>query len=177
MKKFYDLIIQKFILILICSILCISAISIFTIHQRILPKINQLAKNHINTQVIKVNDKVNKVGAGAAALAALHPLDFDPDNKWDIAAGYGNYRGANAAALGAYYRPNEDMMWSIGASIGGGENMVNAGLSMKVGSGTPNRAAKVNMAKEIKELRQQVAKQDAQIEELKALVAQIMDKK
>lgn len=135
------------------------------------------AIDHINTQVIKVNDKVNKVGAGAAALAALHPLDFDPDNKWDIAAGYGNYRGANAAALGAYYRPNEDMMWSIGASIGGGENMVNAGLSMKVGSGTPNRAAKVNMAKEIKELRQQVAKQDAQIEELKALVAQIMDKK
>ena len=135
------------------------------------------AIDHINTQVIKVNDKVNKVGAGAAALAALHPLDFDPDNKWDIAAGYGNYRGANAAALGAYYRPNEDMMWSIGASIGGGENMVNAGLSMKVGSGTLNRAAKVNMAKEIKELRQQVAKQDAQIEELKALVVQIMDKK
>ena len=110
-------------------------------------------------------------------MAALKPMQYDPLEPTQIMAGYGNYRGANAAALGAYYRSNEDMMWSIGASIGGGENMVNAGLSMKVGSGTPNRAAKVNMAKEIKELRQQVAKQDAQIEELKALVAQIMDKK
>ena len=83
--------------------------------------------------------RVNRVGAGAAALAALHPLDFDPDDKWDFAAGYGNYRGANAAAVGAYYRPNEDTMFSVGGSFGGGENMVNAGVSFKLGQATTFR--------------------------------------
>jgi len=81
----------------------------------------------------KLDNRINRVGAGAAALAALHPLDFDPDDKWDFAAGYGNYRGANAAAVGLYYRPNEDTMFSVGGSFGGGENMINAGVSLKRG--------------------------------------------
>ena len=108
-----------------------------------------------NAQSIsKLGNRINKVGAGAAALAALHPLDFDPDAKWDFAAGYGNYRGANAAAVGAYYRPNEDTMFSVGGSFGNGENMVNAGVSFKLGSGSSHvSTSRVAMAKEIKELR------------------------
>ena len=87
-------------------------------------------------------------------MAALHPLDFDPDAKWDFAAGYGNYRGANAAAVGAYYRPNEDTMFSVGGTFGNGENMVNAGVSFKLGSGSSHvSTSRVAMAKEIKELR------------------------
>ena len=101
-----------------------------------------------------LDNRVNKVGAGAAALAALHPLDFDPDAKWDFAAGYGNYRGTNAAAVGAYYRPNEDTMFSVGGTFGNGENMVNAGVSFKLGSGSSHvSTSRVAMAKEIKELR------------------------
>lgn len=99
---------------------------------------------------------MNKVGAGAAALAALHPLDFDPDDKWDFAAGYGNYNGVNAAAIGAYYRPNEDTTFSVGGSFGNGENMVNAGVSVKLGQGNHVSTSKVAMAKEIKELRKEV---------------------
>ena len=108
-----------------------------------------------NAQSInKLGNRVNKVGAGAAALAALHPLDFDPDAKWDFAAGYGNYNGENAAAIGAYYRPNEDTMFSVGGSFGNGENMVNAGVSFKLGSGSSHvSTSRVAMAKEIKELR------------------------
>ena len=108
-----------------------------------------------NAQSInKLGNRINKVGAGAAALAALHPLDFDPDAKWDFAAGYGNYRGANAAAVGAYYRPNEDTMFSVGGTFGNGENMVNAGVSFKLGSGSSHvSTSRVAMAKEIKELR------------------------
>lgn len=78
-----------------------------------------------NRSIEKLGNRVDKVGAGAAALAALHPLDFDPDAKWDFAAGYGNYSGENAVALGAYYRPNEDLMFSIGSTMGNGENMLN----------------------------------------------------
>ena len=104
-----------------------------------------------------LDNRVNKVGAGAAALAALHPLDFDPDAKWDFAAGYGNYRGTNAAAVGAYYRPNEDTMLSVGGTFGNGENMVNAGVSFKLGAGSSHvSTSRVAMAKEIKELRSEV---------------------
>ena len=108
-----------------------------------------------NAQSInKLSNRINKVGAGAAALAALHPLDFDPDAKWDFAAGYGNYNGENAAAIGAYYRPNEDTMFSVGGTFGNGENMVNAGVSFKLGSGSSHvSTSRVAMAKEIKELR------------------------
>ena len=89
-------------------------------------------------------------------MAALHPLDFDPDDKWDIAAGYGNYNGENAAAIGAYYRPNEDTMFSVGGSFGNGENMVNAGVSLKLGQGNHVSTSKVAMAKEIKDLRKEL---------------------
>ena len=101
----------------------------------------------------KLGNKVNRVGAGAAALAALHPLDFDPDDKWDFAAGYGNYSGANAVAVGAFYRPNEDTMFSVGGSFGAGENLVNAGVSVKLGQGNHVSTSKVAMAKEIVDLR------------------------
>ncbi|WP_155482869.1 ESPR-type extended signal peptide-containing protein [Megasphaera elsdenii] len=116
-------------------------------------KTNQEVANNTN-RISNLDNRVNKVGAGAAALAALHPLDFDPDAKWDFAAGYGNYRGANAAAVGAYYRPNEDTMFSVGGTFGNGENMVNAGVSFKLGSGSSHvSTSRVAMAKEIKELR------------------------
>ena len=108
----------------------------------------------LSHSISNLDNRVNKVGAGAAALAALHPLDFDPDAKWDFAAGYGNYRGANAAAVGAYYRPNEDTMFSVGGTFGNGENMVNVGVSFKLGSGSSHvSTTRVAMAKEIKELR------------------------
>ena len=100
---------------------------------------NQLVKENasnislLGNSINKLDNRVDKVGAGAAALAALHPLDFDPEDKWDFAAGYGNYSGASAVALGAYYRPNEDTMFSVGGSFGNGENMVNAGVSLKLG--------------------------------------------
>lgn len=109
-----------------------------------------------NQSINKLGNRINKVGAGAAALAALHPLDFDPDDKWDFAAGYGNYNGENAAAIGAYYRPNEDTMFSVGGSFGNGENMVNAGVSLKLGQGNHVSTSKVAMAKEIKDLRKEL---------------------
>ena len=121
-------------------------------------------KANINNQNISIlggkvnelNARVDRVSAGTAALAALHPLDFDPDDKWDFAAGYGNYKGANAAAIGAYYRPNEDTMFSVGGSFGGGENMVNAGVSVKFGQGNHVTTSRIAMAKEIKDLRAEV---------------------
>ena len=114
----------------------------------------QVAQNA--QSISKLGNRINKVGAGAAALAALHPLDFDPDDKWDFAAGYGNYNGENAAAIGAYYRPNEDTMFSVGGSFGNGENMVNAGVSLKLGQGNHVSTSKVAMAKEIKDLRKEM---------------------
>lgn len=128
------------------------------------------AINGLSGSVNKLGNRINRVGAGAAALAALHPLDFDPDDKWDFAAGYGNYRGANAAAVGAYYRPNEDTMFSVGGSFGGGENMVNAGVSFKVGQGNHVSTSRVAMAKEIKDLRQNVANLNAIVNRQSALI-------
>ena len=107
---------------------------------------------HINNRVSNLDNKVNKVGAGAAALAALHPLDFDPDDKWDFAVGYGNYRNANSIAFGAFYRPNEDTMFSLGTNFGNGENMFNAGLSFKIGQGSGVTTSRTAMAKKIAEL-------------------------
>lgn len=125
-----------------------------TINNRIDGVENQVISN--SNRINQLGDRVNKVGAGAAALAALHPLDFDPDDKWDFAAGYGNYNGENAAAIGAYYRPNEDTMFSVGGSFGNGENMVNAGVSLKLGQGNHVSTSKVAMAKEIKDLRKEL---------------------
>ena len=109
--------------------------------------------NNIGGAVNELGDRMDRVGAGAAALAALHPLDFDPDDKWDVVAGYGNYKDAHAVAVGAFYRPNEDTMFSVGGSFGGGENMVNAGVSVKLGQGNHVSTSKVAMAKEIVDLR------------------------
>ena len=120
--------------------------------------VSQLKKSvgALGGAIDKVDRRVDRVGAGAAALAALHPQDFDPDDKWDFAMGYGNYRGANAAAVGAFYRPNEDTTFSVGGTVGGGENMVNAGVSFKFGQGNHVSNSRVAMAKEIKDLRKEV---------------------
>ena len=137
---------------------------------------NQVTANtesiyHINNRVSDLDNRVNKVGAGAAALAALHPLDFDPDDKWDFAVGYGNYRNANSVAFGAFYRPNEDTMFSLGTNFGNGENMFNAGLSFKIGQGGSGiTTSKTAMAKKIESLEDTVDKQDKKIAELEALV-------
>lgn len=133
------------------------------------------AINGLSGSVNKLGNRINRVGAGAAALAALHPLDFDPDDKWDFAAGYGNYRGANAAAVGAYYRPNEDTMFSVGGSFGGGENMVNAGVSIKLGQGNHVSTSRVAMAKEMKAMRQHMAEQDALIAKLQSMHGMAVD--
>ena len=148
---------------------------------------NQVASNasnitNINGRVNNLDSKVNKVGAGAAALAALHPLDFDPEDKWDFAVGYGNYRDANSVAVGAFYRPDDDTMFSVGTNFGNGENMINAGVSFKFG---PKGKSQVRpgSTQEITELRATVArqddqlkKQDSEIKELKAMVQQLMAK-
>lgn len=115
-------------------------------------------------RISRLDDRVDKVGAGAAALAALHPLDYDPDDKLDVAAGYGHYAGASAVALGAYYRPNEDVMFSIGGSFGNGEEMMNAGVSVKVGSGKSGvTTSKAAMARRIQELEMNNAAQQERL--------------
>ena len=107
---------------------------------------------NLNNRVGNVEKRVNKVGAGSAALAALHPLDFNPDDKWTIAAGYGHYHNANSAALGAFYRPNEDTMFSVGGTVGTGETQLNAGVSLRLGKRAPESRSRVAMGREIAEL-------------------------
>ena len=107
---------------------------------------------NLNNRVGTVEKRVNKVGAGSAALAALHPLDFNPDDKWTIAAGYGHYHNANSAALGAFYRPNEDTMFSVGGTVGTGESQLNAGVSIRLGKRSPESRSRVAMGREIAEL-------------------------
>ena len=126
--------------------------------------------NSLSNVVNDMDDRVNRVGAGAAALAALHPLDFDPDDKWDFAAGYGNYKNASAVAVGAYYRPNEDTMFSVGGSFGGGNNMVNAGVTLKLGRGNHVSTSRVAMAKELKDLR-------AELEHMKNAMVKVSEGK
>lgn len=121
-----------------------------------------------------LDSRVNKVGAGSAALAALHPLDFDPDNKIDFAAGYGHYKGANALAIGAFYRPDENKIISIGGSFGGGENMVSAGVSVKLGQGPGISTSKVAMAKEIKNLKTENKEMKQEIEVLKEQMQKLL---
>ena len=108
------------------------------------------------TRINRLGNRINHVGAGAAALAGLHPLDFDPDDKWDFAAGYGNYKNANAVAIGAYYRPNEDTMFSVGGSFSGGENMVNVGISWKFGQKSHISRSRVSMAKDMLAMKNQI---------------------
>ena len=142
---------------------------------------NQLVKDNasnislLGNSINKLDNRVDKVGAGAAALAALHPLDFDPEDKWDFAAGYGNYSGASAVALGAYYRPNEDTMFSVGGSFGNGENMVNAGVSLKLGQSNRAPASKAAMEKKISALSQEVEELKAAIADLRAAQTKAKD--
>ena len=128
---------------------------------------------NVTQKVGELGTRVNRVGAGAAALAALHPLDFDPDDKWDVAAGYGNYKDAHAVSVGAFYRPNEDTMFSVGGSFGGGENMVNAGVSVKLGQGNHVSTSKVAMAKEIVDLKDAVTRLEAQNEQFRQIIGQM----
>ena len=132
--------------------------------------VNVSQLKQIGGAINKIDNRMNRVGAGAAALAALHPLDFDPDDKWDIAAGYGNYKDAHAVSVGAFYRPNEDTMLSVGGSFGGGENMVNAGVSLKLGQGNHVSTSRVAMAKEIKDLR-------AELENMKGALMKVSEGK
>lgn len=123
---------------------------------------SQLHETNINVannsmRINKLGDRVNKVGAGAAALAALHPMDFDPDDKWSFAAGYGNYAGENAAAIGAYYRPDEKVMFSVAGTVGNGENMVNAGISFALDRTNHVSNSRTALAREVIDLRGQLA--------------------
>ena len=125
---------------------------------------------NLKKDVSRLDKRVNKAVAGSAALAALHPLDFDPAAKWDFAAGYGHYHNGNAAALGAFYRPNEDVQLSVGSTVGNGETVVNAGLSVKVGAHSNVSRSRVAIGKEVLELKKTVALQNAQIQKLTALL-------
>ena len=125
---------------------------------------------NIKGNLSKIDKRVNKSVAGAAALAALHPLDFDPDAKWDFAAGYGHYRSGNAAALGAFYRPNEDVQLSVGSTVGSDETVFNAGLSVKVGAHSNVSRSRVAIGKEVLALKKTVAEQNAQIQKLTTLL-------
>ena len=126
--------------------------------------------NSFKGDLSKMDKRIDKSVAGAAALAALHPLDFDPDAKWDFAAGYGHYRSGDAAAIGAFYRPNEDVQLSIGSTVGGDETVFNAGLSVKVGAHSGVSRSRVAIGKEVLALKKTVAEQNAQIQKLTALL-------
>ena len=119
-------------------------------------KTNQEVVNNTN-RINKLGSRVNKVGAGAAALAALHPMDFDPDDKLTFSAGYGNYAGENAAAIGAYYRPDEKVMFSVAGTVGNGENMVNAGVSFALDRTNHVSNSRTALAREVIDLRGQLA--------------------
>ncbi len=146
--------------------------------------VNGSQLNATNEQVInnsnrisKLGDRVNKVGAGAAALAALHPMDFDPDDKWSFAAGYGNYAGENAAAVGAYYRPDEKVMFSIGGTVGNGENMVNAGISFALDRTNHVSNSRTALAREVIDLRSQLAEMGAKMAKMEAMLGVIDESK
>lgn len=123
-----------------------------------------------NERVDKLDNRIKKVGANAAALAALRPGDFNPDDKFSIAAGFGSYRNANAAALGLFYRPNENVLLSLGTSFGDGENMVNAGVSVKFGRGKSMAERRKEMADEVSSMRDEMRSQDERIAELEEML-------
>lgn len=143
----------------------------------------QVGKNTTNitnlgNTINNLDNRISKVGAGAAALAALHPLDFDPHDKWDIAAGFGNYRNASAAAVGLFYRPNERTMMSLGWTMGDDRNMINAGVSVKLGRGDVyTRYSKVEMANRIEAQNKRINDMESELEELKAQIAALAAKK
>lgn len=136
---------------------------------------------NLNGRVSNLDNRINKVGAGAAALAALHPLDFNPDDKWNFAVGYGNYRNANSVALGAFYQPNENTMFNVATNFGNGENMINAGVSFKIGKGNSYAGiSKAQLVAENQQLKandalqdQKIQKQDQEIQELKKALEEL----
>ena len=129
---------------------------------------------NINNRVSNLDNRINKVGAGAAALAALHPLDFNPDDKWNFAVGYGNYRNANSVALGAFYQPNENTMFNVATNFGNGENMINAGVSFKIGKGNSYAGvSKAQLVAENQQLKANDALQDREIQELKKALEEL----
>ena len=147
---------------------------------------NQVTSNtesiyHMNNRVSNLDNRINKVGAGAAALAALHPLDFNPDDKWNFAVGYGNYRNANSVAVGAFYQPNENTMFNVATNFGNGENMINAGVSFKIGKGNSYAGiSKAQLVAENQQLKendalqdQKIQKQDQEIQELKKALEEL----
>ena len=137
--------------------------------------------NRLSGRVSNLDNRINKVGAGAAALAALHPLDFNPDDKWNFAVGYGNYRNANSVALGAFYQPNENTMFNVATNFGNGENMINAGVSFKIGKGNSYAGvSKAQLVAENQQLKandvlqdQKIQKQDQEIQELKKALEEL----
>lgn len=135
-------------------------------------KTNADSISRMGNSIDKLGNRINRVGAGAAALAALHPQDFDPDDKWDFAAGYGNYKSAHAVAIGAFYRPTEDTMLSVGGSFGGGENMINAGVTFKLGQHNHVSRSRVAIAKEVLALRQDNQELRNEVNELKNMIKQ-----
>ena len=130
-----------------------------------------------SNRISKLGNRINKVGAGAAALAALHPMDFDPDDKWSFAAGYGNYAGENAAAIGAYYRPDEKVMFSVGGTVGNGENMVNAGISFALDRTNHVSNSRTALAREVIDLRGQLAEMGAKMAKMEAMLGVIDESK
>lgn len=136
---------------------------------------NSQSIQNLNRSLSSLNNRVNKVGAGASALAALHPMDFDPDDKLNFSAGVGNYAGSTAAAIGAFYRPNERVMFSVGGTVGNGENMVNAGVTFALGKGGKISNTRVAVTHEILELRQQVAQMNAMVTRLAAATGYSLD--
>ena len=143
---------------------------------------SQLHETNINVannsmRINKLGDRVNKVGAGAAALAALHPMDFDPDDKWSFAAGYGNYAGENAAAIGAYYRPDEKVMFSVGGTVGNGENMVNAGISFALDRTNHVSNSRTALAREVIDLRGQLAVMGAKMAKMEKALGMLDETK
>ena len=129
---------------------------------------------NLNGRVSDLDNRVNKVGAGAAALAALHPLDFNPDDKWNFAVGYGNYRNANSVAVGAFYQPNENTMFNVATNFGNGENMINAGVSFKIGKGNSYAGiSKAQLVAENQQLKANDARQDQEIQELKKALEEL----
>ena len=136
------------------------------------------AINNVNRKFNDIDNKIHKSGANAAALAALHPMDFDPDEKLNFAAGCGNYRGANAFALGAFYRPSEKVMFSVAGSMGNGENMVNLGVTFALDRNgkTTSTTSKTLMAKKLAQQERDIEAQNVKIAQLEAMVKQLSTK-
>ena len=133
--------------------------------------------SQVDTHINQVDSRVKRVGAGAAALAALHPQEFDPYDKWNIAAGYGNYRGANAMALGVFYRPNSKALFSVGGSFGGGEDLLNLGVSLKFGKSNPYAEySKAGLIKVINDQDEKLKQQDEKINTMQEQINKMMAK-